>query len=160
MKKNLNNIICIILMIIMTISVIYVIKYCVDIYNSKKEKKILDEMAVNEITASKVERTEENGNDISKEKIDNIGVVINGKLYREEKYSCIIDRNELLTYIKVYIKLDDGLYNLKIINRADGKKINGCEFDFIIDKNFEYKLNLIPQILKLLYHSFFAYQFY
>lgn len=83
----------------------------------------------------------------TKEKIDNIGVVINGKLYREEKYSCIIDRNELLTYIKVYIKLDDGLYNLKIINRADGKKINGCEFDFIIDKNFEYKLNKLEDNL-------------
>lgn len=76
----------------------------------------------------------------TKEKIDNIGLVINGIHYREGRFSFNIDRNELFTYIKVYLNLDDGIYNLKIINNFDGKKIEGCEFDFVIDRKIKYEL--------------------
>ena len=49
MKKKLKRIFCIILVIVIVFSIIYIIKYCYDIYNAKKQMSLLDEISVNKI---------------------------------------------------------------------------------------------------------------
>ena len=115
MKKVIKNIFYIALEICMIFSIIYIFKYCYDIYSTKKQSNLLNDISIDDIASENNENSKntENIENIENSKTDVIEEVKTERMLKVEKLK------EENSEIVGWVEIEDTNINYPVLQAAD-----------------------------------------
>ncbi len=118
MKTKLKRISCIILVMAIVFSIIYIIKYCYDIYNAKKQMSLLDEISVNKIKIMQIYGQESNNVILENKQKQNNNII---QIQKNERILKLQELQKQNSDIVGWIEIENTDINYPVLQGKDNK---------------------------------------